>query len=491
MSLTTSPPLRDALAGPWRVLALLPVLVLFAGVGWYSPGFDDEFYTINWIAEAASAAELIHIVDTRDVHPPGSYLIVSTLHEMGLSFSAIRAFSGGLTALFLWILWQRVSGAGVLAAGVAYLLICLNPTLVLWGATLRWYSWSFPLIVLLFLLVRGGFRNPWAHWGSFGALVVTLGYIGYFNLLYVPGLLGYALWRRRARLRSEWPVILGLGAVSVALLIPQLLYTLPGQMGRGMSVHVSKGLLRRLAGPVLHVFAGHSSMPFGFAALAFSLTTFVLIISAALRRQLALGSAAVLAFVPAIVIAFFGGLTGHFRSMVVLVPFQSVWQSQIFPPDGRLARVLAGGYLVATLAGLWNVVMHEDTTKGGWNAPYWQALARVETHMAACEDPAVFTYDPVMLWHLTQAGHKVLTVERWTPDPEGAVSAHAGCLVVVRTFHRMLNSEFEAALSRGLAPHGVPLKTESVGFDRHAWFKRRFDPRIPDHPIILQTYSPR
>ena len=485
------PSARQPVPWAWSALGLIFVVFLYGWVGFHSYGYDDEFYTIKYVTESATPSELIYTLATRDVHPPGSYLTVWALDQLGVSFSVMRLLMGAIVATSLWALWRAVSEAEMFGATLGYMLICLNPTILLWGATLRWYSHSLPLAIGMFLLVRGGGRlGAWNFWGLFGLLSVLLGYMGYYNVLLMPALLGCALWSRRARLGQEWPTIVLLGVLSVALILPLALWMVPGQMVRGMGPH-DTSLLRTVGGAILHVFGGQSSMPLGLAAIVFALCNILLLLSAALRRQLHLGSSAAIVTLTSVGLALLGGLSGHFRSMVMFSPFQAVWQHAMFPRAGWLRAVLFCSFALATSAGLINVITHRETSKGNWNAPTGEALAAIEAQMAQCRNPAVFTYDPALVWHLQDRGHKVLTVERWTPDPEGALNAHKGCLVLVRSHHRMLDAAFETGIQNGLKNWTEPHTTIELGFDRHAAFKRRFDDRIPDIPIILYYYDPQ
>ncbi|MFW2098708.1 hypothetical protein ACG9ZL_21270, partial [Acinetobacter sp. ULE_I057] len=57
----------------YQILAYFFIVILYGPVGFFSPGYDDEFFNINLI-ETYVIKSLI-IVQTGDVHQQASYLI--------------------------------------------------------------------------------------------------------------------------------------------------------------------------------------------------------------------------------------------------------------------------------------------------------------------------------------------------------------------------------------------------------------------------------
>ena len=55
-------------------------LILYTTVGFYSPGYDDEFYNIALIEKLGS--KTIHFTQNNDVHPPLSYVINNVLNQL-------------------------------------------------------------------------------------------------------------------------------------------------------------------------------------------------------------------------------------------------------------------------------------------------------------------------------------------------------------------------------------------------------------------------
>lgn len=467
----------------------LGLAALYGLVGLQSWGFDDEFLMLRATAAAPDIAALSRYLVEQDVHPLGSYLILWLGQQAEIDPSHLRALAGVLTAAALVVLWGHVAPRARGAAAFAFLVICLNPTLLHWGATLRWYSWSLPIIALMLVLVL---RNPsrgLVFWGGLAAGGATLAHIGYPNLLILPGFLIAGLLRRRGQLRQDLPA-LGLATAGFAVLVvPQILFVMLRQVEEAMLVH-GHSLFRRITGLGLHVFGGQASMPLGLSALAFTAGNLTLFGLALRNRIASVASPGGAVLLPGLAAFFTAGLTGHFRTLVVLSPAQAIWQAQLFTEiTGPRARgLIVALFGIGTAAGLWNVILREDTTKSGWNMPVAEILREVDAARSICAPLTVFTYDPILAWHMDRRGDTRLI--SYDEPLEEMLASHPTCLLVIRTYHRDMDKETAAALESSLAGRGTPLATRRVGLDRHAWFKRYFDPQVPDHAAILSLHGP-
>lgn len=487
--------------GPLSLLALPVLVALYAATGALSPGFDDETYTIGWVTGSDTLAGLVATIAGSDVHPPGSYLIVALLHELTGSFPAVRAIAGALNALMLWLLWRATAPRDGLAAAFAFLVLCLSPGLLLWGATLRWYSWFLPLVAALLLLLD---RNPpgrWHFWGA-GALAATgLFYIGYFALVVLPAFMAAALWRRRGRLASDLPAIAVTTGVLLAAIAPQVLLVLPGQLGGGLQQH-DFSLLRTALGAGLQVFLTHGAMPPSLPAAAFAAGNLILVASALRRGRAAFADPWAIVFLGGLATALVSGLAGHFRNLVVLAPAQGLWQARLFGGlSARAWRAAAFGlFLVGTTIGIANVVGHADTTKGSWNTPYPEMLEVISEFRRDCPGAVVVTHDPVLFRHLERRGIRAAWAEDRPPPTEPDMHepfqraltaiAEADCLIAVETFRGSIRPDVHRRFREALAARPGPRVVERLRKDRHAWFKRRFDPDVPDHLAVVSFFPP-
>jgi len=75
------------------------LLVLYGLVGYLSFGYDDEFFNIDWISKYGFG--VIHLVQTHDVHPPGSYFMDWLLFTLLGKWALVRLFISLITAISL------------------------------------------------------------------------------------------------------------------------------------------------------------------------------------------------------------------------------------------------------------------------------------------------------------------------------------------------------------------------------------------------------
>lgn len=83
-------------------------------------------------------------------------------------------------------------------------LLALNPAILMWGTSLRWYSYILPVLIWLMAIPK---NNKW-HWPKFLSIVVMglLGHIIYFILLSV--FLYYWLKDERKSNKKQKPFLL-------------------------------------------------------------------------------------------------------------------------------------------------------------------------------------------------------------------------------------------------------------------------------------------
>lgn len=466
-----------------RLAGVAGLVALFAGTGWFSPGYDDEIFNITLIEHERSYAALLHFANNNDVHPSGQYLINHALHSLLGDWSAVRAATGAFAALTLGGLWLAASAtAAPLNALFAYLVIALNPTLLLWCSGLRWYAYFVPVFNLLTLLILRNPGNPLRFWGAFFAAAVLLFWIGYAAMILVPAMFVVALYRRREGLRGEWKILAVTAALALAAAAPQL--QIFWQVHWPHSASQLSGFPRALGGLVLHLLSGQAAFPASFAGSALILGN-LLLAAFALRNRLILKFEPASAALGLAALGLLGTkLTGKFRNMVTLSALQGLvqlhWFSQIRSTGWRGA-VLAL-FAFGNIAGIHNVVTHQDTTKGGWNTPYAEVLHDLQQRAAACPTLLIATHDPVVVYYARDFVQRIVWVGK--PGWENDLRSFDGCRLAIQTFRGALNRQAHAryaelvrAEAGGIAMHFGP--------DRHAAFKRRFDADVPDWYVTI------
>ena len=189
--------------------------------------YDDEISSLRLIL--APVHEIIQYTATRDLHPPGMYLLAHIAYLILPSFRWMNLFPDLLVYTGLAVFLLQVtplfdhsrSRIGLL------LLATLHPQLLMWGATIRWYGWWTGL-ALIALTVALQPRNPHSSFGpargiALGLLLVCLFYLNYITFLFAFALAAAMLLRYRVK---PWRRLLVSAVLTVAvfsvLITPQL-----------------------------------------------------------------------------------------------------------------------------------------------------------------------------------------------------------------------------------------------------------------------------
>ena len=462
-----------------KLLALAFLWILYGSVGFLSYGYDDEFFNINLVEFADGASHLLTLVNRIDVHPPGSYLLNWLLLKMTGDWSLVRLIGALATASSLWLVWKEVARSK--PAFFAYMAICLNPTILLWGAGLRWHAYAVTIInLMLYLLLRGSERR-WIFWASFFFLGVALVYTGYIGLVLVPILFMIALNARREKLRREISAIAWSGAAAVLLILPQMIVL--------FRVHLPNsndqfgGYFRSLAGLGLHLLAGQGSYPLTVAGGALILANAILLLVSISHFYKILNEPSTQFILLSSVSLLLARLTKKYRNLVTLSSAQGIWQSGAYSYiEARWLRIAT--LMLLALGNIWgviNILSHQNTIKGSWNTPYGEVLSVISERAQRCDDTTLITSDPVIAYHGKALVPALINLHA-TADWSAKAEAAEGCIIAVRTFRgSMRRAKYQSYVEFLERQKERTTEVIARGLDTNAAFKRRFEPDIPDY----------
>lgn len=468
-----------------RILAALFLVALYGAVALGSPGFDDEYYNIGLIESTASYADVIARANTTDLHPPGQYVINRFLLDLLGDWSWARAATAVVAASTIIAVWRAAEGGGRADRVFAYVVICLSPSLLLWCTSLRWYAYFVPILNLMIVILLRNPSRPLVYWGALAAASLALFHIGYLALVIAPAAFLAALYQRRASLVGELWILGGLLAVAALLAYPQFVAL--------VSVHIGNAApsswFWALSGLAIHAAGNHGAVPVSAFGLTLLVANLAIVALATVNWRtvllrppsllLGLGTAGLVA----------AKLSGAFRNLVVLSTLQGVFQAATFAQTSSVAMrsLLMALFAVGNIGGIYNVTSHTNTMKGSWNTPYRLALDTYRARTAACGHTTVVTHDPVVAFMLRRVADQVIYVdgEGWR---EQLLARSAGCLVTFETFRGSLSAEARSQYEAIIRALPGKTSTDRLGLDGFAFFKRRFDPDIPDHFITLTVF---
>ena len=189
----------------------------------------DEAHT--FLIASSNFSNMLEQLASADFHPPLFYAIAHLLSVLHLQPVAYRYFTAPLALVTIaatWAIARRLYGST--AAGVAALVIAIDPTAIMWDRIFRMYVFLDAIVALSWWLLitaedARGARRTWL-WVAFAVCAIIQPYIHYLGILNVACQTAYGL----SRIRTAWPVAASAVASAVAFLwwLPYALRQIPG-----------------------------------------------------------------------------------------------------------------------------------------------------------------------------------------------------------------------------------------------------------------------
>jgi hypothetical protein len=469
-----------------KFLLLYVFLFLIYGLtGLQSPGYDDEFFNINLIEQYGF--NTLRKTQSGDVHPPLSYLLNLTLHNIFGEWGYVRASIGLFTAasLISGINYIRRQN-GDLTGFVAFIVLGLNPAFLLWCTGLRWYAFFVP--ILIFLLQVPIVRNKF-YWAKCFIGLTTLAYIGYAAFLVAPAIVILYWLMDNSNLKKKLKEISIWGGLSI------LIYAY--QLNIFLNIHLQNkdsqisGIFKSILGVLVSNFSNQGVFPLSFAGIATfvgtsGLSVLLLHYQFFLKRK----NQYLIPYGIATLIAILSGLAGKFRNLVVISPMQAYWIATSIGHSiyqSKLLKLFLCCIFVGNIWGIVNVMLHQNTTKNSWNIPVKVTLRELELAKADCFGNHLFLVsDPSLTWHIKKAQFDVTS-------PSGAVAdvnKKYNCLTVVKTYAGSLpDFKYKNMYEEIGMVRADNTKIIKIGKDEFFWAKRYLDNRYPEYQVEIITYS--
>ncbi len=483
--------------------------------------YDDEYSNLVYVG--LTLPQVVHVANSQDVHPPGMYVLTNLAYRVIPSPRWINLFSllglyAGLTTFLLAVTPLFRSRGSQLCF---VLLVSLHPQLLMWGNTIRWYSWWTGLaLVTLIVALRpergdaGASPDEALRFGNGRAIVLALLLAALFYLNYITLVFGAALGLAllfRYRLRAWKQYLLTLG-VFCLLIYPQVHPFLTVHIPSGKNQQSS--FLLSLARLVQATLSSEAFLPWHplaiLALLVFGALLVAGIVQAVRTRPLGLraalltpdhglGSIVLFSFVFFALVAA-AGFGFKPRNGLLLVPVLAAPCALAL--GGLRGRWQAGALIILALwtgVGLSHLVRREGLTKANMNNRP-EELVRILRTTKAPDCAVVVTYDSLM--NLTVASGRLPRVLLLTSEgspvplsspPFPGSSCRSVTLFRVRSYlgglghwGERLSAEMNAA-GAGLAE---PAQTLNLSYDSDAARKRKFAfisgaADLPDYRYIV------
>ena len=190
--------------------------------------YDDELHNLILVANR-NFSEIIDHTSKYDFHPPVQYL----LNKISLQLFGLNEFWLSLPSILLIILAiiiciklvYQITNSAKLSV-ITGLLIAINPLILLWGSSIRWYPlWTFLIILAVHLFIKLWSKKKKSLILIIG-LIITLSFALYTNYQTIPFLIATTLtviildFKRKNFINLKKTVIVILG--TFILFIPYL-----------------------------------------------------------------------------------------------------------------------------------------------------------------------------------------------------------------------------------------------------------------------------
>ncbi len=476
--------------------SLILPLLLFSVIAYNSYGYDDEMFNIRHVESYSSLHSLIksHLSGNFvDIHPLGQYVINYVLLKSLGSWSLVRVAGALIASLSLWLFWRYMAARkweDYFALALSYILICLNPSVMLWCTGVRWYTYFMPLLCFIGIL----FEPPafldsrkYLFWGSYFVTATAMFFLETSAALMISISFIMLLFQRRARFKQEIGAVILFGLLSLAAVSKQIYIFLTILYPSVKNSSEFYSLAYSFAGGGQNFLSGHAVMPVSVPGIILITANFIMFLVFVMNIKDVLSSWRNKFFVlsySAIIAAKIGGKIRNFISTSALLG-AFVTDSFTHIKNRKLKIFLLCLYITGTIWGIHNVMFHADTTKGSWNTPYGDVIAFLESYDPEKKCPVV-SHDPVFNYHAELHGFDVITAEK-NYDWPGRLKSTEGTVTILQTFKgSMPNDEYEK-FNQYINSRKIILE-KRFGYDKFAGFKRIFNKECPDYyAVILVT----
>jgi uncharacterized membrane protein len=466
------------------VLAYLCLLALYATVGYYSTGFDDEFTNLKLVEKLGS--KVMAYTQTADVHPPGSYFLNWVLYALFQDWSLVRLVDSIFSAsCFVYGIEYARQKYGTRAGVLAFVFLGLNPALLMWCTSVRWYAYFVPVLVWLSVTPKASSR--W-YWPKLFFGLVVLAYIGYAAFFIAPAVLTLYWCNSTDERRDKLKSVAIFGTVAALAYGYQFFVFITVHLGSKESQVGS--VVRSVIGYAIAEVSNQGVFPLSIGGVATAIgSTGIFIIGlvyAVQRRQAGeflfpywLGVAGLL----------ISGLAGKFRNFVVVAPFHALWFATL-AVDKRKQRyffICAASLAVGNVMGVYNVAKHQDTMKNSWNLPDADLIQHLTDLDASCAHKMVVFVHDVKFSHVAeQRGFATMGPNATRLKFDEVANQKYTCIAVVKTYAGGMDQIKITAMYRSIAALSFH-STEVIrlGQDDNYLLKKRFDPTFPEYQVEL------
>lgn len=459
------------------------IIVIYSCVGYFSPGFDDEYFNLMVVEHFGSG--IASYTQTTDVHPPLSYLLNAWLMKAFGKWEYVRMFSGILTSSAIIF---SISSLGrnrniSFSIGMIYLL-AFNPAMLMWGTSLRWYGYFIPLLIWLLIIPE---NEKW-HWPKFFLFMLVMGYLSYISFFIFPSLFLYYWIADKRNARAKLKIMLIPGLIGLLIYFPQLIIFFKVHYPRsgGQVFSLSAGII----GILSTFFSNQGVFPLSFPGIVSALGSGIILLFMLKEFKQELKGPYLIPLFIGQIILLATRIAGKMRNLIAMIPLQVLWFAEkVSKATSKWILLAAGLIIFGNLVGSYNVITHEDTTKNSWNIPVREVTGLINKELKTDKSAILlYCHDPIITWHLEKMGYSVRS-----PYAHQQITSQGkkfSTVVVIWTNPGYLPKKLMELYQFEITLMKRSTRTDYVlGIDKYAVIKRKKDPQYPDELVKISVLS--
>jgi len=437
-------------------------------------------------------------------HPNGSLFLNSILFKAFGDWHLVRAFMGVIFSLSLFFSFNILSrDKENFHKVVLFVLLCLNPSFLMLGTSLRWYSIFLPLVNFLIILVYINPKKPLLFWGSFLFLTFLLVNLNYLAFIVLPILFFYSIFKRGGALDIEIPYLISFILISLYFSkdhLTEFIFKLSNY-----SAEQFDSILNSLIGFGLFQTSGLASIPFSYSGQILIATSLVLLITFFVNFR-TIPKRFFYVYLVFSMILILSGLGWKFRNFYFLHLMDAYIKANIVNSlPKNYASLIISLFVFSYLIGGYNTLSHDNTMKGSWNLPYEETAIEIEEIAKAfdCKQFIIFNHNFGLSWHLNRMGYQTynaykpagtetmtkritkVNVDNWLQASKKSV---ADCQFYLSTFVGSMDKVTKKSLDDYFLDRNRYIKRIGVKRDNYVNFKRILEKDVPEYYVEIALH---
>lgn len=460
-------------------------------------GYDDEYFNIRYVTEN-KLVSLIRLLESTDIHPPLAYIFNYIIFKFSHNWSIVRLISSLLYLSSLAYLLCKTENRTQKI--LLILLLGLNPTALLWCTSVRWYAYATPL--LIYVSVLPNYKKKW-YWVKFFSCFLVFAYMEYVGvLLMIPYFIYYWLEDKRAIGEKIKKIFLP-GLAFTLLYIPQLIILFKVHIKNNVAENQQTfDLKTSIISTVSSTFSNQGIFPLSLVGII-SMIGMCLILLNLLILSIKNKRVDIIWFNYMITVLIFlvTGLAGKVRNLILLEPSRNLSISTLIGINKNVL-VMTGliCLLIGNIAGVRNVLLHQQTTKNSWNIPFDATIQTLKDWEMPNREEVYFTHSPSFTFQLMTQKKEVISLYNTLYFDSSLVKTTIAKLamdtITKRNFTFLITYRGNSITSTRYADmikamntiNADSIKQISLGYDNDYKLKRRFFFDYPEYEVTIIKY---